>query len=507
MIAVSRVLIQPQVSSGKSLFGTAHLQTDLKQRSINGGMITLLAQGGKFLLGLLSLAVLARLLTPRDYGLVAMVAPITGFIGLFKDLGLSMATVQKDHITHDQVNTLFWINVALSLVLAAICAAISPLAGMFYGDRRTTWIMLASSAVFVFGGLTAQHQAILNRQMRFGALAAIDLITVTSSILIGIVIALAGGGYWSLIAGTAGGGLVNCLAVWQASDWRPSMARRGADIKQILRFGGALTGSQVCNYISGNFDKLLIGKSLGAEALGMYGRAFQLLVMPLQMVFTPLAGVLMPALSRLTNQPERYRSMVRQVGDLLLLATTPLAAISVVAADPIVAIFLGPGWGDAADMFRALSLVAIAIPMNNLCVTVLQSSGRADVLLRWGAKSMLISIVSILIGLHWGIKGIAYSWAATGLLIRTPWFYVVVSRHTAVRFSDLIRLVGFHVLPFGLMIAGGFALRSSLRMATPLVSLLTYAAVCLLLNGAFLLATGKHRLVLGLLQRREVPCS
>ena len=470
-------------------------------------MITLLAQGGRFLLGLVSLAVLARLLTPEDYGLVGMVAPITGFIGLFKDLGLSMATVQKDQITHEQVNTLFWINVALSLVLAAICAAISPLAGMFYGDGRTTWIMLASAAVFVFGGLTAQHQALLNRQMRFGALAAIDLVTVTSGVLVGIVTACAGWGYWSLIAMTAGGGLVNCLTVWYASDWRPSMPRRGADVAQILRFGGALTGSQVCGYVSGNFDKLLIGKSLGAEALGMYGRAFQLLVMPLQVVFTPLAGVLMPALSRLTSQPERYRSMVRQVADLLLLTTTPLAAISVVAADPIVAIFLGPRWGEVADMFRALSLVAIAIPMNNLCVTVLQSSGKADVLLRWGLKSMLISIVSILIGLHWGIKGIAYSWAAAGLLVRTPWFYVVVSRHTAVRFADLVRPVGFHVLPFCLMVASGFALRSSLRVATPLLSLVTYAAVCLLLDSAFLLATGKHRLFLVLLQRREVPCS
>jgi O-antigen/teichoic acid export membrane protein len=489
---------------GKDQFSTAHLQVHLKRKSIDGGIITILAQSGKFLLGLAGVAVLARLLTPEDYGLVAMVAPITGFIGLFKDLGLSMATVQKEDITHAQVNTLFWINVALALVLTVICACLSPLAGMFYGDRRTIGIMLASAAVFVFSGLTAQHQALLNRQMRFGTLATIEIITVACSIAIGIATAFLGWGYWALVAIGFGGGLVNCIAVWHYSAWRPSFPKAGAEVGEMLRFGSSLTGSQVCGYISGNFDKLLIGKSLGAPSLGMYGRAFQLLVMPLQMVFTPISGVLVPVLSRLVGQPERYRSMVRQAADLMLMATTPLGAISIVAADPIVFIFLGPRWVEVADIFRALSLVAIAIPMNNLCVTVLQSSGRADVLLRWGFKSMLISLASILIGLHWGMEGIAYSWALGGLLIRTPWFYFVVSRHTAVRLSDLVRPLGFHLLPFSIMVASGFALHSSLKSVSPVLSLLIYAGVCVLLNGTLLLASGKHKLVLTLFRRREV---
>ena len=139
---------------------------------------------------MVSTVILARLLTPEDFGLVAMVTAITGFMVIFKDMGLSMATIQRPEIRHEQVSTLFWINVAVSFVIMLLTAIIAPAIAWFYGRPRLVWITLAFSIGFIFGGLTIQHQALLKRNMRFGTLAAIDIISILGSIIVGVVLGL-----------------------------------------------------------------------------------------------------------------------------------------------------------------------------------------------------------------------------------------------------------------------------------------------------------------------------
>ena len=171
-----------QSPDASSLFATEHLKTDLKRRSLRGGATTVLGQGMKFTIQLVSTAVLARLLTPEHFGLIGMVTAVTGFATLFKDLGLSAATIQRADISHQQISTLFWVNCGIGILVAAIVAALSPVVAWFYGDPRLAPITATLALSFVFGGLTVQHEALLRRQMRFGTLVCIEILAMSGGV-------------------------------------------------------------------------------------------------------------------------------------------------------------------------------------------------------------------------------------------------------------------------------------------------------------------------------------
>lgn len=472
---------------------TDHLRHGLRTRALRGGTLTVGVQLARTAVDVTAGLVVARLLTPADYGLVAMVLPITGLIALFKDLGFAAATVQRDHITPAQVSLVFWINLAVALLLVLVGVAASPLVGRFYGDPRTIWIMIALSATFLPGGLATQHQALLTRQMKFGALAGIDFLTTLVRAALGITAAALGLSYWSLVVMHAGGLLFNTAALWTVEPWRPSRPARADGMGEILRFGGALTGSRLCLFVGGNADKLLIGRLLGAEALGLYTRAFQLLLLPVEQLYTPASSVLLSTLSRLAGQPGRFRHAVRQIGELMLMAITPVAAILLVLAPETVAVLLGPAWLGAVPVFRALALSAVVLPINYLCGTILQASGQTGVLMRWSLITMTFSVVSVIGGLHWGVVGVAWAWTAGVLLVRTPGFYYTVSRHSVVRFADLARPVAVYALPFLSLVGAGALLRARIPAGRPLVTLLTHGPALIAVYALYLLARGRQR--------------
>ena len=228
-----------------NFFDTEYLKTDLKGRSVRGGAVTMAAQGVTFFIRMGSTMVLARLLTPQDFGLIAMVTAVTGFVVMFKDMGLSMATVQKAEINHGQISTLFWINVVLSLGVMLVTAALAPAIAWFYGEPRLTWITLALAGAFVFGGLTVQHQALLRRSMRFGTLALIGIIGMLVGIVAAIIAAWYGAGYWALVIMQLSGAIAGAIAVWVACGWRPSLPVRCSGVREMLAFGGNLTGFNI----------------------------------------------------------------------------------------------------------------------------------------------------------------------------------------------------------------------------------------------------------------------
>src|SRR2546430_2440270 len=188
-------------------FRTDHLLRNLKSRTISSGAITMSAQGGKFILNLVSTIILARLLTPRDFGLVAMVTTITGFLRVFKDAGLSIATVQRERITHAQVSNLFWVNVAVSVLGSLIVAAAAPVIARFYHNPRLIGVTLILSTTFIISGSTVQHQALLKRQMRFKALALIEVGSMACGVFVGVVMAALGYGYWGFLCSSLSMGI------------------------------------------------------------------------------------------------------------------------------------------------------------------------------------------------------------------------------------------------------------------------------------------------------------
>ena len=314
-------------------FGTDHLLADLKGRSVRGGAVTLTSQAMKFVLQMGSTVVLARLLLPSDFGLIAMVTAVTGFVAMFKDAGLSMATVQREDITHDQVSTLFWINVALSVAVMLVVAALAPAIAAFYSEPRLLWVSLALAGTVLFGGFTVQHQALLRRQMRFKALAVVEVVSMTGGIAVAIAMALMEFGYWSLVGMVAGTAVVNAVLVWVLCDWRPGRPKRGCGVGQMVKFGGGLTGFNFLNYFTRNSDNVIVGFALGSGPLGVYSKAYNLLMLPIRQINAPVGSVMLPALSRLQDDPVRYRRAYLQALSAIAMVGMPLVVCVFVLAD------------------------------------------------------------------------------------------------------------------------------------------------------------------------------
>lgn len=427
-------------------FSTEHLQVGIGARAIRGGAIAVGSQGARLLVNTAGTVVLARLLAPGDYGLIGMVTVVTGFLMMFKDIGLSQATVQRAELTHEQTSNLFWVNVAGSAIVALLAMAIAPLVARFYGEPRLTHIMLVLSTGFVLGGLSVQHEALLRRQMRFGALAVANVASVSCGVIVGIVLALHGARYWALVGQQIAMALTNTVAVWMFCGWRPGWPTRRSRTRDMLIFGGNVTGFNVLNYFARNGDNLLIGRVWGSQALGYYANAYQLLLLPLTQINTPVSAVLLPTLSRLVSDPERYRSAFCRSLEKVVMITMPGVALLLVTSDWVIATILGPQWAPSARILMWLAVAGLVQPVGNTTSWLYISQNRTSQLLRWGGIGSGITILSIIAGLPWGPVGVAISYALIGVLVRTPLNLWYVGREGPVRTMDYYRTV----LPFGL---------------------------------------------------------
>ena len=420
-------------------FDTADLQRDLGRRSARGGAVTAASQAATFALNLGSTAALARLLTPGDFGLIAMVTAFTGFVGLFKDMGLSAAVVQRAEVTHRQVSTLFWINLAVCGGLAALVAAASPLIAWFYGEPRLVLIAAALALDVAVSGLLLQHQALLNRRMRFTSLAAAQLGARVGSYALAILLAWRGWGYWSLVALTLSYTGLLAANLWLLSGWLPGLPVRGAGVRGMLRFGANLTGFNFLNYFSRNLDNLLIGKVSGEAALGLYVKAYSLLMLPLSQINAPLTAVMVPALSRVQDQPEKFARGYLKGVSLSMTFTAPLTAFLFFWSEHVIRLVLGPQWTAAGELFRILALAAILHPLGNTTGWLLIPLGRTDRLLRWKLMTFWLTPLFFLIGVVWaGPKGVAWALVAGTWIVTFPTLWYA-AQDTGITVGQVVR--------------------------------------------------------------------
>ena len=242
---------------------------DLRQRTLRGVFAKLLGQGVNFVLRASFMMALARLLDPKDFGLVAMVTVVTGVYGLFTSAGLSSATVQKKDITPDQVSTLFWINILIGSSLAALCIATAPALVAFYREPRLFWVTEAMAAGFLVNAAGIQHVALLQRELRYVTLTLIEALSQLGSIAVGIGMAIAGLGYWALVAAALASPAITTVGALLTVAWLPGRPRWNVEIRSMLRFGCTITLNNLVVYLAYNFDKILLGRFWGADALGL----------------------------------------------------------------------------------------------------------------------------------------------------------------------------------------------------------------------------------------------
>jgi PST family polysaccharide transporter len=423
---------------------------------------------------------LARLLLPEDNGLVGMVTIITGFISLFNDLGLSAATIQQPEITHKQVSTLFWINVALGGALALLTAALTPAIAWFYNEPRLFWISLVIATDFIYSGLTIQHRALLNRQMRFTSIAVINIVAAVVSLIAGVIAALAGLGYWSLVIKIIASAPVDIIGTWTVCRWRPGWPVRRSGVRAMVAFGSNLTGFRFINYIARNFDNLLIGRFFGPYQLGLYVRAYGLLLMPLQQINNPISSVAIPALSRLADSPERYRQAYAGIASQVCLLSMPLIAYMLGTADWIILATLGPKWTEASVMFALLAFSGLLEPISNTTGWLFISQARTRHQFQWGIIGTALTVAAIIAGLPWGAVGVSAAYGIMGLFIRTPLLFWSVGRGGHIRAVDLYRIVAPFACASTAIVGAIFLVRRILPDLNPFVGLAVTALVAAL---------------------------
>ena len=275
--------------------------------------------------------VLARLLTPRDFGLFAMVTAVIGYLRVFKDAGLSTATVQREDITQAQVSNLFWINVGLSGAITLLLAASSPLVARFYHEPRLIGVTLTLSATFLLNGLAVQHAALLRRQMRFKALTVIQISSTSIGVVLAIGMALLGYKYWALVVSNLVMVLTMTLFTWLAMPWRPCAPSRQSGTRPLISFGANMASGGFIYSLATGMDGMLIGRYCGAASLGLYSRAAALLRRPAEQFLSPIGSVFLPMLSRVQNQPERYRRTFLQIYEAMALVSCFVTGLIVCA--------------------------------------------------------------------------------------------------------------------------------------------------------------------------------
>lgn len=401
-------------------FDVARLDKGFNQRIIKGGGVTILVQIVLLFVQIVTTSLLAHILSPADFGLVALAAAFTSFIVIFKDLGLSMATIQREKLTHNQVSNLFWVNIGVSFVLALIVVAISPLLAIFYENDKLAGILMVSGLSLIIGGFTVQHQALIRREMRFEVLALIDVGSRILGSTISILWAYYTKSYWSLVFMPIMSAFLYCIGVWLACNWQPSRFIRNSGTMELIHFGKNMTHYGIVNYFARNADSLIIGKVASAADLGLYNRCYSLMLLPIGQLVAPLTGVFVSSLSRLQNDSIKFEKYYSQIVKILSIVSFAIVSTMLVLSDEIIEIFLGPQWEDAKKIFFVLCFAALWQPILSTSGWVLTSLNKTDRIVKWGYINSIGLVIAFFVGSFWGIFGVAISYSAYMWLIFIP---------------------------------------------------------------------------------------
>ncbi len=480
----------------KEHFKTDHLKENLAGRTARGGLITMLSHGLKFIITLAATIVMARLLTPADYGLIGMVIVFTNYMTMFKDMGLSLATVQRPEISFEQISTLFWINVMLSVGIAVLAAVMAPGIALFYGEPRLVSLTIVVALGFIMGGLSVQHDALLKRQMRFVALAAISTLALVVGYVVGIATAWRGAGYWAIVASQLSLIGTSTLATWIVSGWVPGRPRRYAGIRPMLTFGRNITGYATINVLAKNFDTLMLGRYWGPQNLGLYHKAHMLSSIPTDQTNEPFNSVAIPALSRLADSPERYREAFLRILEKVALLTMPCVALMIATSDWLVHLLLGPQWTATGRILIFIAIAGLFQPIVNATGWLFVTQGRTQHMFQWALMSAPLSVASVLTGLRWGPLGIAIAYMVGRLCVIDHLLYWFAGRSGPVRTIDFYKTVAPIFVASALGTGSALLFRRLTNLQNPVLGCVICAAIVLSITvlSLYLIPAGRRAL-------------
>lgn len=413
----------------------------MRQQAASGLKWTTVSQASRLGTQLLGVLILARLLPPSDFGLVAMAAVVTGFASLFRDFGTAAAIIQKTDLNPRLLDSVFWLNIAFGMGLAVLLGLFAPLIAFGFAEPQLTKVLWALMFTFPVVGLGAVHQALLEKTSRFRPLAIIESTASFIGLAGAIWAALAGWGTFSLVLQALLSAVLTTVGLWVVSQWRPVFRWDSQEIRGVMGFSGNLVGFNIFNYFTRNVDNLLIGKYLGATDLGYYTMAYRLMIWPLQNISNVVGRTLFPVFSRMQADQGRLAGAYVRATAAIILITAPLMFGFFVLREPFIAVVLGERWQPAVDVLAWLVPVGLLQSMGTTVGALYLATGRTDVMFKWGIAAGLLAMPAFIIGLQWGITGVAAAYAVASLLLIWP-SLAIPFRLVGLRVSDvLLRLM------------------------------------------------------------------
>jgi PST family polysaccharide transporter len=468
------------MAEGVAVYFEDHKESrDLGRLALRGGTISVAMQYGNGVLQIVAAVVLARLLAPEDFGLVAIVTVLTSFAPLLIDFGLGDATTQRSKITRGQVSSLFWLSSGIGLAIALVVAACSPLIAWIYREPRLEAIALYTAIIFVLWGVSYQHLALLRRTMQFARIAKIQILSTLIGFAIAIFMAICGYGYWALALRPILSSLCIAIGAWLVCPWRPGFPVLDDEVKSMVRFGLHVVGFSITYSLAKAMDRIGLGLFYRPDEVGYYQTAITLYDNSIFQALVQLHTVGSAALSKLQSNPTAIAQKYEAALSALAFFAMPAAAILSVTAQDLTVMLLGEKWRAAGLLLSILALRGIFQVVEGSQGWLHLSIGRADRWRNWGVVSLFAQIVAVLGALPFGATGIAIAVVITSLLLAVP-SITYAGRPIGIRAAFVIRAVGQQMVGAIATAAGGWWLQTTaLAHCSSLVRIFLSIAFCM----------------------------
>jgi O-antigen/teichoic acid export membrane protein len=382
--------------------------------------------------------ILARMLSPHAYGLAAMALVLASLVIVFSDVALGAALVQRTQLSEADRSTAFWASVAVGATCTVLGILLSGVLASFYGDHAVQPLFAVLSLSFLITSLASTHEALLVREMNFRGLELRMMVGTAVGAATGIFLAARGYGAWAIIGQQLALATVSTALLWLFSPWRPSLSFSTASLRSLGGFSGNVFVHRLLYYLHRNVDNLLIGRFLGPASLGVYGFAYNVMLVPFSRIAGPLTEVLFPAFSRMQHDRARMTAVwVRAVRLIASFSVPALLGLVVVAPD-FVSVVLGPKWDKATVLIQILAWVGLLQSLQTLNPNILQALDRTDTLLRYTVVFFTLHLTAFAVGLQWGVVGVAVGYLVSSLVVE-PLFAWVTARALGVSPFVLVR--------------------------------------------------------------------
>jgi O-antigen/teichoic acid export membrane protein len=469
-------------------------ESGLGTAAVRGLAWTMLRSVSSRVVGSLVFVVLARLLDPKAFGTIALASVFVVLISLLVESGFGEAVIQRKEVAPSDLDTAFWVNNAIGIGLALIMTACAGVVGELLNQPELASVLRVLSLVFVFAALASVPQALLRRELAFREIAIRGLVATLAGGAVGVGMAFAGWGVWSLVGQILANTVAGTVVLWMACSWRPGRAVSRSSFVELARFGANILGERVALFSSRRSDDFLVGVVLGPVALGLYTAAYRILLLVTEVIIWTIEGVAFPLFSRLHGDAERAKRAFYAVTQLCSAVATPAFLILAVLAPEITRVALGPQWMGAVPVMQVLALVGIPHAVTYFNKAVVNAAGRPNLSLRVAVLTGIVNVVGFALVVRWGILAVATSYMVCGYLL-TP---VSVWSVTRVLDVEIKRYLGLFFAP---MVSGLAMLVSLVAARAALPDDITGMA---LISALLLVGTTVYLLVLSFTGRRLV---